>query len=136
MLISLVLDLLVSAAVIRVVGGLSKTFEVEDWGPALLAALFLTAIAFFAPLGLLYDGLWAVVFGPTARETGVRSESAVAFQGILSFVMNTFLLFIVALVTPGIVVRGLFGVVLTATLLTIVELALPQLLARIGLLAG
>ena len=132
----LLLDLLLSAAVIRIVGGLSKTFEVDDWGPALLAAFFLAAIGFFAPMGLLYEGVFAAAFGPQARRDGASMEMALLLNGALSFVINGLLLTIVGFVTPGITLRGIYGVLLTAVLLTAIELSLPTVLTQVGLMVA
>jgi uncharacterized membrane protein YvlD (DUF360 family) len=129
-MISTLAMVVLNAIAIGVVGGLSKTFVVKDFGSAVLAAFVMTIVAWVVPVDAAYGAIASVVFGPVEPHvdpTGL-AEYTWLFLGGFLFIINTLLLFVVALVTPGIELRGVFGLVVAAAVLTIVDMLAPRLL--------
>lgn len=120
-----------SAIVIALVGNLSKTLVVQDIGSAFVAALAMELIAWILPLGMVFQ-----LFAPSLAGAGAPGDPF-PFQGMLllyavSFVVNLILFFIVALLTPGIEVRGVTGVIVAAAALTALDAATPYLVMASG----
>ena len=117
-----------SAIVIALVGNLSKTLVVQDIGSAFVAALAMALIDWLLPFGMLYQlavpALGAVAGAP---DTQAAWQSFGLLYAVL-FVLNLVIFFIVALLTPGIEVRGVTGVVAAAAALTVLDAATPLLL--------
>jgi uncharacterized membrane protein YvlD (DUF360 family) len=122
--------LVLTAVAIGVVGGLSKTFVVKDFGSAFIAAFVMTLVGWLAPLEAVYAAMAPLVFGPVAPHADTTGFAPYVwlFLGGFTFVVNTILLFVVALLTPGIELRGVFGLLVAAALVTVVDMLAPQLL--------
>lgn len=105
-LIHLIVNWLLTALALWLVARLLSGFEVRDFRTAMVAAAVIALVNFFfgwffhllaLPLNILTFGL---------------------FSGLFSFVINTFLLWLAALITPGFRIRGLVPALLGALLLT------------------
>jgi uncharacterized membrane protein YvlD (DUF360 family) len=122
--------MILSAIVIGVVGGMSKTLVVTDFGSAFIAAFAMTLIGWLAPIEGLYAAIAPLVFGPIQQhgEAATASQYVWLFLGGFTFVVNTLLLFLVAMFTPGIEVRGFVGVVVAGAFLTVVDMVAPRLM--------
>jgi uncharacterized membrane protein YvlD (DUF360 family) len=128
-LIWVLFSMILSAIVIGIVGGISKTLVVNDFGSAFIAAFVMTLIGWLAPLEGLYAAIAPFVLGSVQPHGGAETASQYAwlFLGGFMFVVNTFLLFLIAIFTPGIEVRGVVGVIVAAAFLTMVHMAAPRL---------
>ncbi len=105
--------LLVTAALLLIVASLVRGVHVEGWGPALLGALALGLVnAFVRPLMVL-----------------LTLPLTVLTFGLFLFVVNAFMLWLVAALVPGIRVQGFGAALLGSILLTLLNLGVASLTA-------
>ena len=126
-MVSHLVMLVLTAIAIGVVGGVSKTFVVKDFGSAFIAAFVMTIVGWLAPLEVVYNAVAPLMFG--AAEPGSATDASQyvwLVLGAFIFVVNTLLLFLVALVAPGIELRGVFGLIVAAAVITVVDMVAPR----------
>jgi putative membrane protein len=105
--------LLVTAALLLIVASLVRGVHVEGWGPALLGALALGLVnAFVRPLMVL-----------------LTLPLTVLTFGLFLFVVNAFMLWLVAALVPGIRVQGFGAALLGSIVLTLLNLGVASLTA-------
>ena len=133
------LSLFLTAVVIVFVAGATSSLEVEGFGAALIAAFIMIAVGGVAaiPIGMLQTVILGAIFGTTGPPGQVSDPQTHAVYllavGVsLAFVINILLFGVVASVTPGITVRGIWGVVLAAAMITVVDVVFPYLLVTTG----
>ena len=130
-------SLFLTAVVIVFVAAVTSSLEVEGFGAALIAAFLMIAVGGVAaiPIGMLQTPILGAIFGSTGGQVSDPQTHA-AYQlalGVsLAFVINTLVFAVVAAMTPGISVRGVWGVVLAAALITVVDVVFPYLLVTTG----
>ena len=134
-MLAILVSLLLATLVIRVGGTLSGSFEVEDAPSALIAATVMTALGWLlsTPITFLESTLTTALFGPIESELTKGWQYQLVLHYGIAFLWTTLLLWLAALVTPNIRVRGALGVLLTAALLTALDAVVPSLFSQIGL---
>jgi uncharacterized membrane protein YvlD (DUF360 family) len=128
----LLLGPVLAAIAIVFVGAITSSLYVRDLGAAFIAAVAMTAISWLlaVPLDLLEQAVYAATMGsstPPSQLTAAWHYANYVRAGLL-FAVNTVLFVAVALFVSGIEIRGVWGVVLTGILLTLIDFA-PLLLA-------
>jgi hypothetical protein len=128
----LVISLLLPAVIIRIVGGLSRSFTVDDWGSAFLmvAAMWAVGWVLVVPMEIANTAMLELIHGSPVPPvpTSPWSASLVVVIG-LSFVTDVLLLFILGLLLPGVSVRGIVGILVAAALMAVLSATAPFLLA-------
>ena len=129
----IIIGLALTAAAIRIAGNMSESLEVKDWVAAFIAAIAITALqmaimaVISASMGeapLLPSGIWLFLAIGT-------------WQGaVFRFLLNLITLAVVSIFLPGISIRGLWGLVIAAILLTALDFAMPQVMGRAFLTPG
>lgn len=105
--------LLVTAALLLIVANLVRGVHVEGWGAAFLGALALGLVnAFVRPLMLL-----------------LTLPLTVLTFGLFLFVVNAFMLWLVAGLVPGIRIQGFGAALVGSLLLTLLNLGVAALAA-------
>ncbi len=127
-LIWVLVSMIFSAIAIGMVGGMSKSFVVKDFGSAFIAAFAMTLVGWLVPLDVIYSGIAGLMLGPVSPHGAAATASQYGWLllGGFTFVVNTILLFLVAMFTPGIEVRGVLGVIVAAAFLTVIDMVAPQ----------
>jgi len=135
MVLALLVGLLLTTLVIRITGTLTPSFEVDDGGSALIAAAVMTVVRwlFASPVAFLESTMTTALFGPIESELTSGWRYQPFFHYGVAFLWTTLLLWVAALVTPNIRIRGVLGVLLAAAVLTAVDAFAPTLLSQIGL---
>ena len=112
MIVSFILHLVITAALLLVVAHLVKGVEVDNWGAAFVGALVLgLANAFVKPLMVL-----------------LTLPITVLTFGLFLLAVNALVLQMVAALTPGVRVRGFGAALLGSLLLTVLNLAVEMLI--------
>ena len=117
--------LALSAVVIFGIGRVSRSFEVEGVGAAVLmaAAMFGAGWILSAPLIAVHGAVATAVMGSPHPTGLVSSAGLYAWWAVdlgLQVLTNMVFLFLAALLVPGVTVRGFGGVTLAAALLCVV----------------
>ena len=135
-MISLLALLLVSGFVIVMVGSLTSSLEVKDFGSAFAVALAMTAIGWLlsTPLAMAQEALIHSLTGSSA-PSGPDGPWAYAIyiNAALAFVVNLILFLVVASVMSGVTIRGVLGPFLAVVLITAAEVFLPRALFEAGI---
>lgn len=104
--------LLVSAALLLLVGNLVKGIKVDGWGPALLGALVLGLVnGFVRPVMVLLTLPFTIVT-----------------LGLFLLVVNAAMLWLVGAFVPGVSIRGFGAAFIGSILLSLLNMAVAMLL--------
>jgi uncharacterized membrane protein YvlD (DUF360 family) len=135
-LISLLALLLVSGLVILMVGSLTSSLEVKDFGTAIAVALAMAAAGWLlsTPLAMAQEALVHAFTGSSA-SSGPNGPLAYAIyiNAAFAFVVNLILFLVVASVMSGVTIRGVLGPFLVVVLITAAEVFLPRALFEAGI---
>jgi uncharacterized membrane protein YvlD (DUF360 family) len=105
----MILSLLLTASVLRIVGGLTSSLEVKGWGAAFIAAIVLLVLGILAE-----SGLEALLPSPALWQ-----------MAVCRLAFNTVTVALVALFLPGITLRGVLGLFVAGVLLTALQFVSP-----------
>lgn len=114
-MLEFVAHLLVSAALLLLVGNLVKGIKIEGWGAAILGALVLGLVnAFVRPLMVL-----------------LTFPLTVITLGLFLLVVNAVMLWLVGQFVPGVTIRGLGAAFIGSILLSLLNIAVAMLLGPV-----
>jgi hypothetical protein len=124
-------SLILPIVIIRIVGSVSRSFTVDDWGSACLmvAAMWVVGWVLATPMQIAHGAILEIISGRSAEQapTGPLNASTLVMIGF-SFVKDVILLFVLGLILPGVSVRGIVGVLVAAALIAVVT-ASPYIFA-------
>jgi hypothetical protein len=131
-MVILLVMLALSGFAILVAGSMTSSLQVSDFGSAFLMAAAMVAAGWLLsmPIHMAEGALMAWLTGsaePPTRPTGWWLYSRYLFAGF-TFAQNFVLFYIVGLLMPGITIRGLLGPLVAITLMTLIDVLVPQAL--------
>ena len=129
--------LVLSGVVILLVGSIAASLQVKDFGSAFGAALAMAVVGWLlaTPMTMAEIALIQTITGAAEAPdpiSGLWLYATYLHAGFV-FVENVVLFLIVALLMPGITIRGALGPLLVAVLLTVIDVFVPNALVRAGL---
>lgn len=125
----MVISLVLTVALIWLIGASSRTYKVEGLGPAIVVAFAMGAVGWFlgAPLSLAYGHIANAIFGSCTQDCSTYMVYVQLTMAALGFVVDLPLLLLVGLFVPGVEVRGIGGAAAIAAGLALVGLLAPAL---------
>jgi uncharacterized membrane protein YvlD (DUF360 family) len=128
--------LFASGLVILIVGSMTRSLEVKDFGSAFSVALVMTIAGWVlsTALAMAQTALMASIPG-AGFPSGPDGPGAHAIYvgAAFAFVVNVILFLVIASLMSGVTIRGFLGPLLAVVLITAVELAVPRALFEAGL---
>jgi uncharacterized membrane protein YvlD (DUF360 family) len=134
--VTLLVILLVSGLAILMVGSMTSSLEVKDFGSAFAVALAMTAVGWLlsTPLAMAQAALIHSFTGssPPSGPDGPWAY-AIYISAAFAFVVNLILFLVVASVMSGVTIRGVLGPLLAVVLITAADMFVPRALFEAGI---
>ena len=118
------------------VGSLTSSLEVKDFGSAFALALAMTAVGWLlsTPLAMAQEALIRSFTGASAPSGPDGAYTyAIYISAAFAFVVNLILFLVVASLMSGVTIRGVLGPFLVVALITAADMLVPRALVEAGI---